>query len=225
MGASVAEGWRPCPVGASAPVCADGPSMTRPTQHVLEGTSGCRRAPDHHLGLRVPVGPSAVMGRGRLAQVGGAGTLAGEVGGGTLPTSDATTRVRNEVGAHGLQPETRLFHLLHHGTRWGCSPVSLVSRGEREGGIRNSSPPPLCLGQGSRESKAQGKGTKPALEGCPALGHWNKRSPQAVTGQQCRPPKPPLSSRPSGPLSPRGKQHGHPSAPPQPPLCPGKHIL
>lgn len=79
------------------------------TQHVLEGTSGCRRAPDHHLGLRVPMGPLAVMGRGRLAQVGGAGTLAGEVGGGTLPTSDAAARVRNEVGAHGLPPETRLF--------------------------------------------------------------------------------------------------------------------
>lgn len=99
---------------------------------------------------------------------------------------------------------------------WGCSPVSLISRGEREGGTLNSSPPPLCLGQGSRESKTQGKGTKPALEGCPVLGHWNKRPPQAVTGQQCRPLKPPLSSRPSGPLSPRGKQRGHPSAPPNP---------
>lgn len=101
---------------------------------------------------------------------------------------------------------------------WGCSPVYLLSRGEREGGVLSSSPPPRRLGQGSRESKAQGKGTKPALEGYPALGRWNKKPPQAVTGQQCRPPKPPLSSCPSAPLSPRGKQHGHPLFPPQP-LC------
>lgn len=68
---------------------------------------------------------------------------------------------------------------------WGCSPVYLLSRGEREGGLLSSSPPPWHLGQGSRESKAQGKGTKPALEGY------------------------------SAPLSPRGKQHGHPPFPPQ----------
>lgn len=172
MGACTAEGWRGCPPRI---LCGETLScrgelllcvptdlgVTRPTQHVWEGTSGCRRGPDRHLGLRVPVGLLAVTCRGRLAQVGGAGTLLARVDVGLCPPAvqppepgAGRALVVCRLKPASFQENSEMGRGCRDRQGSVCNPVCLVYRCECEGGILSASPPPLCLGHDSRESKA-----------------------------------------------------------------------
>lgn len=185
--------------------------MTRPTQHVREGTSGCRRGPDRHLGLPVPVGLLAVTGRGRLAQVGGAGTLLARLEVGLCPPAVQPP----EPGARWALAVCRLKSAsFQENSEMGrgcrdrqgsvCSPVCLVYRCECEGA--SSAPRPSSVsGPRFQGEQGRGEGDRACSGGAPGPGPLGPEASPGCDRATVSPPEP--ASAP--PLSPHGKQHRH----------------
>lgn len=167
--------------------------MTRPTQHVREGTSGCRRGPDRHLGLPVPMGLLEVTGRGRLAQVGGAGTLLVRLEVGLCPPAVPPP----EPGARWALAVCRLKSAsFQENSEMGrgcrdrqgsvCSPVCLVYRCECEGA--SSAPRPSSVsGPRSQGEQGRGQGDRACSGGVPGLGRGTRGLPRLWQGNSVTP--------------------------------------